>query len=231
MAKKNKVDYGSFADLIGSISDGNDKFWYYFNDKVEPHGVMGPYSRKAMVGFTENGVIISSTLVWHPTLEDWRYISFAKPLLEEKKAPLVKLLPFIQTLKADNDLQPIQLRQGYLHVQGKRKDKWKMRWVVMHENVLQVLVVPGTDVKMVVKLENASVSQEMVKERNSELTFTVTEAGKDTGVTFWSPFQRALLEWIHELRKLLLLDRSAFPQLVHKAACAENETNLTASVG
>eukprot|EP00826_Nyctotherus_ovalis_P017902 TRINITY_DN1529_c0_g1_i1.p1 TRINITY_DN1529_c0_g1~~TRINITY_DN1529_c0_g1_i1.p1 ORF type:complete len:195 (+),score=37.18 TRINITY_DN1529_c0_g1_i1:693-1277(+) len=188
---------------------------------------MGPYSKEAMLNFIESGVVTTFTLVWHPTLEDWRYTNFAKPLLEERKAPSSKLLPLVRTLKADNDLYPVQLRQGYLHMQGKRRDKWKMRWVVMHENLLQVCVVPGTDVKMVVKLESASVSQEMMKERNGELTFTITEMGKETGVTFWSPFQKALLEWIHELRKLLRLDHNAFPQLIQKPACAENETNLT----
>jgi len=232
MAKINGANHDQVMNLIESLNDINDRFWYYFDNKVEPHNVMGPFSREKMKSFIEKEVINSFTLVWHPTLDDWRYMSFAKPLFTEKNRESKDLDELINQLRRDNDFQPVILRQGYLHVQTKHKKKWKMRWLVMHENSLQISVAPGAAPKIVIKLENAIIKPEVAKEKNNELIFSVIEKGKEIETVFWSPFQRALIEWVNELRKLIYITSTVGQKLqsskiIEKPRCAENETNLT----
>jgi hypothetical protein len=228
IAKANGLSNDQAMDLIESLNEVNDRFWYYFDTKVEPHSVMGPFSREAMKGFIESGVINACTLVWHPSLNDWRYMSFAKPLFDDRSKVLKDFDGFINELRRDNDIQPVMLKQGYLHMQTKRKKNWKMRWAVMHKDSLQISVVPGAVPKIVIKLENAIVKPELTKEKNDKLTFSITEAGKELGIVFWSPFQKALIEWINELRKLIYITSTIKQsnKIIEQPKCAENETNL-----
>ena len=118
--------------MMEAICNISEKFWYYINEKVNPRVIMGPYTKQELKSFLESKEINDSTLVWHPTLKDWKYIQFVRPFNKPKNDNIVKIIQFIEELKKDNNDKPVFLLQGYLHIQRKHsKEQWKPRWISM----------------------------------------------------------------------------------------------------
>lgn len=179
-----------------------------------------------MQEFKSSRLIDDFTIVWHPMIDGWKVLLHVKALSKVRREPTTEVLDCIEALKQANNLQPVFLKQGYLHLQrNHNKEQWKSRWLVMTKDSLLIHTIPKGRVKEDLKILEIDITLKTSQSKENGLVLEIKSISRGINCLFWSPFQKEILEWATELKKLKSLDKNAEPYII-KAECGEEETNL-----
>eukprot|EP01022_Parablepharisma_sp_SALTPOND_P013334 TRINITY_DN177_c0_g1_i1.p4 TRINITY_DN177_c0_g1~~TRINITY_DN177_c0_g1_i1.p4 ORF type:complete len:350 (-),score=37.15 TRINITY_DN177_c0_g1_i1:2377-3426(-) len=216
------------------LNDNYDKFWYYLDEKSVPPTKQGPYTRQEIVDLKFAKIIDDFSLVWHPLIGGWKVAAHVRLLGKNRKEPPAEVFNCLETLKQESSLQPVSLKQGYLHMQKKKhKELWKARWIVMTESSVIFYTIPNGKIKAEIKAAEAIITPKILQNKANALGFVIEIPQQSSNYLFWSPFQKEVLEWITELRKLkyLLGLGEISAKYILPCQCAYNETNLIVPIG
>jgi len=223
------IDELNIDNFIENLNDNYDKFWYYLDEKIMPPIKQGPYSRTEIQEFIKiNKIIDEFSLIWHPSV-GWKVASHIPILFKNHIEIPTEVINCLEILKRENSMQPVFLKQGYLHQQkNSTKTQFKSRWVTMTKDSVKIFTMPGGKLKNEIKISETIISPKILQNKANNLAFSLEIIGTDKNFYLWSPFQKEVLEWITELRKLkyiLSLGDIAENYIIYPK-CKENETNL-----
>lgn len=220
-----KMNYNE-SEYFASIGEGCNMFWYYFS---EGSGLFGPLTIDELKGLHEKGVVTKTTLIWHPILDNWQYYICTKELVKGKKELPLQVSLFIEDLKKSNTLMPVYLKQGYIHMRGKGKGSYSENaemvvWLVMTESLLLVRDLP--EERPILELDFIKLA--IIPEASvatGDLSFTIGE-NKTKGQNFFSSFQKEVLEWLTELRKMKYYHEQKEESITEMPLCVPGQSNL-----
>ncbi len=101
--------------------------------------------------------------------------------------------------------------------------------MVTSKDSICLYTAPKGKLKANVPLQDAEISPKILPSKSNALAFSV-DVFHGRSFMFWSPFQKEVLEWITELRKLeyvLANGGDKIDQYVIRIAHATEDTNLT----
>jgi hypothetical protein len=211
-------------EYVSSIGESYEKFWYCFN---EVSGIRGPFTIDELKALYDKSLITKSTFIWHPILDKWQYYICTKELVKGKKElpPEVDIL--IESLKTNNELLPVYLKQGYIHMRKKPPTKDipdRIVWLMMTENSLLVRDTPEDQPFLELNLIDLQFFPE-TQASTGDLSFTVGST-RFNGQNFYSSFQREVLEWINEVRKLRYYREKKMECFIEMFLCVPGQSNL-----
>jgi len=241
-----KMNY-NVSEYASSIGESYEKFWYYLSETSD---VCGPFTINELKTLYDKNLITKSTLIWHPMFDRWQYYICTEELVKAKKGLPPEIRAFIESLKINNELMPVYLKQGYIHMKQKSLLKGfkeskvaseppiksmtdRIVWLAMTEDSLLVRSLPEEEPFLKLNFMQLQLFPEVTSTGSlainplpiGGLSFTIGSTKAD-GENFYSFFQKETLEWINEIKKVKYYKEKNIKYFTDMSQCIPGQSNL-----